>query len=93
MKPQKYEVNAGFNAGDLNMFGVISDDKEHGLGIEIMPHQWIGITIWNGDKETSICLEWECGKEFLDAIGFHSRYIETMTAIVSQIQEGENKEE
>ena len=89
MKAEEFEVKAGLGF-DLNKFGVISKDGEKGLGIEIMPHQWIGITVWDKDKETSICLEWDCGVRFLDALGYHSRYIEKMSSIVAGLKaEGE----
>lgn len=90
MKPEKFDVKAGFGF-DCDKFGVINKDGEQGLGIEIMPRQWIGITVWNKDKETSICLEWDCGVKFLDALGYHSRYIEKMLSIVAGLKAEEEK--
>jgi len=86
MKPLKYQVKAGLGY-DCDKFGVITDDGESGFGIEIMPHQWVGIGIWNGDDEISICLEWDCGVKFLKAFGYHSRYVETMLSIVSRMKD------
>ena len=86
MKPEKFNVHAGFNA-DLEKFGFASEDGERGLGIEIKPHQWVGITIWNGEKEQSLCLEWKCGLEFLRGVGFHSNCIDKMLSVVSMASE------